>query len=235
MKSLSLQKRSAINDEMGFIIKIIERYYSDQAFKDSFGIIGGMTVNLLYAVFRAITGIIYSSIWFITVAVYYFILAFMKAYLAIKIRKKSKDYDYELNCYRKTAVFLFLLNVSMGGMIYLTVRTNSGFSYPGYIIYVSAIYTFYTFGVSVYNMVKQRKSKSPIISASKIINFVSAVMSVLTLQTAMIASFSNNDENFRRLMNTITGGCVYAIVIATAIMMLVHSKKGDRVCEQVGE
>ena len=123
----------------------------------------------------------------------------------------------------------------MVGMIYLTVRTNSGFPYPGYIIYVSAIYTFYTFGVSVYNMVKQRKSKSTIISASKIINFVSAVMSVLALQNAMIASFSNNDESFRRLMNTITGGRVYAIVIATAIMMLVHSKKGDRVCEQVGE
>ena len=235
MKLSSLQKKSAINDEMNCVLKIINRYYSYKAFKDSFGIIGGMTVNLLYAVFRTITGIIYSSIWFVSIAIYYYILTFMKAYLAVKIRKKSKNFDYELNCYRKTAVFLFILNVSMGGMIYLTVRTNSGFSYPGYIIYVSAIYTFYTFGVSVYNMVKQRKSKSQIISASKIINFVSAVMSVLALQTAMISSFSNNDENFRRLMNTITGRCVYAIVIATAIIMLIHSKKGDRICEQVGE
>ena len=72
----------------------------------------------------------------------------------------------------------------MGGMIVLMVRTNSGFSYPGYIIYLSALYTFYAMAVSVINLVKFRRLGSPILSAAKVLNLVSAMMSVLGLQTA---------------------------------------------------
>lgn len=49
----------------------------------------------------------------------------------------------------------------VGGMIVLMVRTNSGFTYPGYIIYLSALYTFYTMITVVVNVVKFRKSGSP--------------------------------------------------------------------------
>lgn len=81
---------------------------------------------------------------------------------------------YEYGCYRRIAWFLFLLNIPMGGMILLMVKTNSGFSYPGYIIYLSALYTFYTMGMSINNLVKYRKLGSPILSAAKVLNFVSA-------------------------------------------------------------
>lgn len=120
---------------------------------------------------------------------------------------------------------LFLLNIPMGGMIVLMVRTNSGFSYPGYIIYLSALYTFYTMTVSVINLFKYRGLGSPILSASKVLNFVSAMMSILGLQTAMISRFSENGESYRKMMNAITGGFVYAIVILIAVYMLLHSRK----------
>ena len=69
----------------------------------------------------------------------------------------------------------------MGGMILPTVRTNSGFSYPGSIIYLSALYTFYTLAVAVVNLVKFRRLGSPILSAAKVLNLISAMMSILGL------------------------------------------------------
>lgn len=36
------------------------------------------------------------------------------------------------------------------------------------------------------------------------------------LQTAMISRFSENGEAYRKMMNTITGGFVYGIVIVIA-------------------
>ena len=104
------------------------------------------------------------------------------------------------------------------------VQTNSGYSYPGYIIYVSAIYTFYTMIVSIINLVKFRKFGNPILSAAKVLNFISAMMSILGLQTAMISHFLKN----RKMMNMITGGCVYGIVILIAVYMLLHSRKIKR-------
>ncbi len=44
----------------------------------------------------------------------------------------------------------------MGGMILPTVRTNSGFSYPGHILYVSTLSAFYAFIQSIRGLVRFR-------------------------------------------------------------------------------
>ncbi len=75
----------------------------------------------------------------------------------------------------------------MGGMIILMVRTNSGFTYPNYFIYLSALYTFYIAIILIINIIKFSKIGNSILYASKFLNFISALMSVLALQTAMIA------------------------------------------------
>ena len=50
------------------------------------------------------------------------------------------------------------------------------------------------------------------------------MMSILGLQTAMIARFSAHGEGYRRMMNDITGGFVYGIVVLIAVYMLFHSR-----------
>ena len=109
--------------------------------------------------------------------------------LSEKKRKKEK-----YRCYRKTALLLFLLNIPIGGMIVLMVRTNSGFTYPGYIIYLSALYTFYTLILSIINLVKFHELGDLILSVAKVLNFISAMMSVLGLQTAMISRFLKTEK-----------------------------------------
>ena len=73
-----------------------------------------------------------------------------------------------MQCYRNIGYGLFLLNIPMGGMIILMIKTNAGYSYPGYIIYLSALYTFYTVIVAVINLVKFHKTGNLILSANKI-------------------------------------------------------------------
>ena len=204
-------------------VEIMNRYLADMAFRGNLSIYQGMTVNFLYAIFRAVTGIRYASAWFISMAVYYLILGIIRAYLIVCY--KERHVTDENICYRNTAWFLFLLNVPMGGMIILMIRTNSGFSYPGYVIYLSALYTFYTLIIAVRNLVKFRRVGSPILSAAKVLNLIDAMMSILGLQTAMISQFSMNGEGYRKMMNTITGGFVYGIVLAIAIYMLLYSRK----------
>lgn len=203
--------------------KIIGRYLNDLAFRGSVSIYQGVAVNFFYVVFRIATGIRYASIWFISMAVYYLVLGGLRVYLIFCYRRRSPK--LERRCYHTTAWLLFLLNIPMGGMIVLMVRTNSGFSYPGYIIYLSALYTFYTMVTSILNLAKFRKLGSPILSAAKVLNFIAAMMSLLGLQTAMISRFSENGESYRKMMNTITGGFVYSIVILIAVIMLLHNIK----------
>ncbi len=199
------------------------RYINDLAFRGSVSIYQGMTVNFLYVLFRIVVGIRYTSMWFISMAVYYLVLAVLRLSPILSYRQKV-NID-ELRCYRRTAWLIFLLNIPMGGMITLMVLTNSGYSYPGYVIYLSAMYTFYTMVTSVINLVRFRRLGSPILSAAKVLNFIAALMSILGLQTAMIAQFSVESDSFRKTMNAITGGVIWLCVILTAVYMLRRSRK----------
>ena len=199
------------------------KYIGDLAFRGSVSIYQGMMVNFFYVVFRIFVGIRYASVWFLTIAIYYLLLGIMRLSLALSYR--NRNMKSELRCYRRTAWLLFLLNIPMGGMIVLMVLTDSGYSYPGYVIYLSSLYTFYTIILAIVNLVTFRKLGSPILSAAKVLSFVAALMSLLGLQTAMISQFSTEGEAFRRRMNAITGGGVWFSVILIAVYMLLRSRK----------
>ena len=198
------------------------KYIGDLAFRGSVSIYQGMMVNFFYVVFRLLVGIRYASVWFLTIAIYYLLLGIM--WLSLTLSYRNRNMKSELRCYRRTAWLLFLLNIPMGGMIVLMVLTDSGYSYPGYVIYLSALYTFYTIILAVVNLVTFRKLGSPILSAAKVLSFVAALMSLLGLQTAMISQFSTEGEAFRRRMNAITGGAVWFSVILIAVYMLLRSR-----------
>lgn len=201
------------------------RYCSDLAFRGTLSIYEGMIINFLYAIFRVITGICYGSVWFLSMAAYHLVLGGMREYLAVAYRRKERmGASYQSKCYRKTAGLLLLLNIPMGGMIFLVIQENSAYQYPGYIIYLSVMYTFYTIVLAIINLFKYRKLGSPILSAAKILNFVSAMMSVFGLQTAMIAHFSTEGETFRKLMNTITGSFVYGSHFNCAVYIVFRIK-----------
>lgn len=205
-----------------------ESYINNIAFRVRVGVWQGMAADFLYVIFRIVTGIRYSSVWFISMAVYHFSLGVIRAYLIFGCCNGNTA--AELKCYRRTAWSLFLLNIPMSGMVVLMIMTDSGYFYPGYIIYLSALYAFYKLILSVVNVVKFRRVGNPVLSAAKVLNFISAMMSILGLQTAMIARFSVSGENYRRIMNTLTGGAVCVTVIVIAVYMLLHSRKiGKRV------
>ena len=208
-------------------IKIVQRYLNDFSFRGTMNIYQGLIVNLFYTLFRLVIGIYYMLPWFISMGIYYLVLSIMKIYLIVCYKRNGN----QMQCYRNIGYGLFLLNIPMGGMIILMIKTNAGYSYPGYIIYLSALYTFYTVIVAMINVVKFHKTGNLILSASKIINFVCTLMSILALQTAMISRFSSHGNSYRQMMNTITGGIVYILVILVAFYMIIHSKKGMKTYE----
>ena len=81
---------------------------------------------------------------------------------------------------------------------------------------------------SIVDLVRSRRLGSPLLSAARAINFVAATMSVLGLQTAMLARFSQDGEAFRRTMNAITGAAVWSGAILTGAAMLRRSFREER-------
>lgn len=61
-------------------------------------------------------------------------------------------------------------------------------------------------------------------SAAKVINMSTALVSIFSLETAMLAEFGKeNDEQFRLIMTSLTGAGVSLIVIGMAVFMIIKS------------
>lgn len=210
--------------------KIGRLFLNDIAFKGMISIYQGLVINTLYALFRGITACIFSSVWFGAISAYYLFLAVIRLFLVLYVRrlKYYKDSSkeqmlFEYKGYRICGFLMLLLNAAMAGMAVLMIRDNLHYEYPGYVIYLSAMYTFYSAITATINIFKFKKLKSPILSASKAITFTGAAMSVMALQTAMISRFGEGDTQFQQTANTITGTIVCAGSVIIAAYMILRS------------
>lgn len=91
-------------------------------------------------------------------------------------------------------------------LIYVMFKLSTGIYYKSWWFITFAIY-------------------NPIIASSKCINLTVAMISMISLEVAMIYQFGDNDSSFKVLMTFCTGFGVYAINSFMAIYMIVKANK----------
>ena len=202
------------------------RYLSEPLLRAKISLYAGLTINVLYAVFKFLAGMYYRSFWIGAIAVYYVILSIIRFGLVKRERKLSKQEPskekrlHELKSYRFCGYLMLLLHVAVAGLVIQMIWQNKSYSYPGFLIYAFAAYAFYCFGIAIKNMVKYRNLEHPLLAAAKMISFACALTSILAMQTAMLTQFGNGQENFARLMNSLTGGAVCMMVFILSLRMI---------------
>lgn len=207
----------------------ISRYFEDIPFKLRASLYSSFAINLLYAGVNAFSGIYYRSPWFGSLAAYYIFLSVMR-FLLVRYAHKhgfGENKAAEWKRYRLCGAILAMMNVALTGVVVLVLHQNSGFEYAGFLIYVMAMYTFYITIMAVVNVVRYRKYNSPIMSAARVVNLVAAMVSMLSLETAMLTQFDagNTSPYFRKIMTGSTGGAVCAMVVGMGVYMIVRSTR----------
>lgn len=207
------------------------RYLNDITFRGTASIYQGLAANFAYAVFRAVTAIQYHSIWFGAISWYYILLSAIRLTLAWSRHKaagckeEKKRLEEEYKGYRLCGYLMVVLNLGMAAMTVQMIWYDQHYEYPGFIIYVSAAYTFYGVITAGIQLFRRRRLQSPILSAAKAVSFAGALMSVLALQTAMLTTFGTDNIRFRQTTNMLTGSIVCMTVVGMAIFMIMHAGK----------
>lgn len=201
--------------------KYTNRLLTDKDLKNNINLFSGTIFNMLYGLFKFIIGLIYTSLWSGATGGYYLILGMMKLSLTKHVIKKSDEEKQKIQ-YRNTGILMFLLNTAMVVMIILMLRHNQSVEYPGFIIFAQAAYTFYILTFAIINAIKYRHNHKPLISASKAINLVGAIMSMFILQIAMVNEFGNMND--MKILNILSGAVTSMSTIGVAIYMLINSR-----------
>ena len=191
-------------------------------------LLGSMAFNAFYALFQLGLGIYNHSVWFYALAGYYFLLAFLRVFMlnhTLKFKPGEKEFR-ELLIYRMCGIGLVITNLALVIIIAYVTAFSKATVHHMIITIALAAFSFTAITVAIVNIVKYRKYNSPVWSASKALSFVAALVSMLTLEDAMLATFGQAEgEGFRQLMGGLTGAGVTAIVLAIAIYMIIGSTK----------
>jgi len=192
----------------------------------------GTLINLGYALFKLATGIWFRSFWFGAVAVYYMVLCLIRFLLVHNDRKTRameggrEQLVQQWKSYRLCGWLLLVLNAAISGMVFQMIWENQSYSYPGFVIYASAAYTFYRLTMSIIRAVKSRKGDQPVFAAARALDLCVALMAIFALQTALLDAFGGDLSQWARLVfNTFTGGSVCLAVVCIALYMILRSGK----------
>ena len=191
-----------------------ERFLADYTFRTILTTLPAFLINVAYTVYNGVIGIMNQSVWFITMAVYYSLLGIMR-YRAVSTGRKISRLDdreqirkKELSVIKTDGILLLVLNLALSGVVLLTIAQDTAKRYSEIMVISIAAYTFYKITMAVVNMVKVRKTKSPILITIRNIGAADALVSMLTLQAAMFASFQDkNSLNTNQINGAVTAGC----------------------------
>ena len=207
------------------------RYMTDKVFRTEISLYLSLIISLLYVGINLWSWHVSRSWWFVVLAVYYVIMAVMRFLLVryVRIHEIGTSILGEWKRSRICACILLLINLSLSGAVLMILYRNRGYDYPGVMIYVMALYTFYSTTHAVVDIVKYRKLGSPIMSTAKIVSLSAALVSMLNLETAMFAQFgANMAQQDQNLMIILTGAGISVTVVTLSVILIVRATKEIR-------
>ena len=207
------------------------RFMTDRVFRTNISLSVSFVISMLYVGLNVWSWHILRSYWFMVLAVYYVIMAVMRYLLVryVRIQKIGTSILGEWKRSRVCAYILLLINLSLSGAVLMILYQSKGYDYPGIMIYVMALYTFYSTIHAIVDIVKYRKLGSPVMSTAKIVSLSGALVSMLNLETAMFAQFGTDmsPEN-QRIFIILTGAGVSITVVTLSVILIVNANKEIR-------
>lgn len=208
--------------------KFLKKWFSDVHLRVNVSLYGTLIWNIAFAIFQLGLGFYHKSFWFYSMFAYYVLLGVMRFSLFKHTRKYkvNEQTDIELKKYIICGWLLLFMNLALSVIVFFMVYWNKTFYHHMITTIAMAAYTFLTFAFAIVNLVKYRKYKSPVYSASKSISLIAGTVSMLTLESTMLTTFGTTENPlFNQIILSATGVSVIAFAITMAIIMIMKGNK----------
>ena len=209
--------------------KYARKWQDDTRLRVNASLYGSLAWNALYGIFQLWLGFYHHTFWFYSLGAYYICLGVMRFFLLLHTRKYApgEKMQAELVKYRACGIVFLLMNLALALIVFFMVYWNRTFEHHMITAIAMAAYTFTAFTVAIVNVVRYKKYNSPVFSASKAISFAAACVSMLTLTSTLLTTFSDGSMGMveQKLMLGSVGFAVSGVVVAMAIRMIVKGTK----------
>lgn len=211
---------------------VTDKMISDIRYRTTIFALISLSINIAFAAYNCFLGVRAASAWFVTMCFYYLLLGFMRFH-AVLFSKKYTDLQEtnqkkECLLMKRVGITLLFLPIALSGTVILTIKQHHVKSYDTIVMLTIATYTFYKITVAVIGLMKVRKQPSPLLLSIRNISIADATMSVLPMQSSMIASFDRNAGMDFHLSTVLTGSGICLIFLWLGITMIINSRRKNK-------
>lgn len=187
--------------------------------------------NVGYTLFLCVMAIRLLSSWYGSLAIYYILLTLTRGGMLIQTAKDAethKDDLYALHLanvgtYMYCGVMMIALAAAFSVSVVQVVAVGAGYRVPIWGIWTFAGFAICRLGVAIFNFVKASKYDDLAARSAKYINLTTALVSLLSLQTAFMTVFSSSLN--QSIVNGLMGAVVFFVILTLGIYMVAHAGK----------
>ena len=183
--------------------------------------------TLAFVVFNAVAGVLYRSLWYGSLAVYYIFLIAMKVLLVVFAKYVAKKYSADVDkliyeqwrIYLINGVLLLVLDLALTASTVQMATMAKPTKTHMIIAIATAAYAFFKIITSIVNAIRNRKTNDVLLQVIRNINLVSATVSMLALTSTMISTFGDF-ASMRTLLACVSVGVSVAIISLSILMII---------------
>lgn len=200
------------------------RLMTDRVFRAMAFSFVSLVFSALFAVMNGVVAVVYLSPWYGVMSAYWFSLCVVRIVVTVSARVAGRSEDPEragLRVYLGSGIALIVLEIAVTAAVTLRVMSHAPSAGNEITAIASAAYTFVKFAMAIINLVKARKLRDPVLAALRVIGMTDALMSLLALETTMLAVFGGDGDLIA--LTAVLGFCVCAVTLAMGITATVRA------------
>lgn len=212
--------------------QIAERRKKDYNFKTLTNAAASFFVTALFALYNGFLGIYYSSVWNGCICVYYILLAVTRGMIPIT-EKKNLSRAEKADAYRKrtfkiTSVVILMMNLALVIPISLMVLNSRPVNMGLIPAIAMAAYTTYKVVIASINIKRMKRSSNILVRELRTINFIDALVSVLTLQNTLIIVNRTEESGDMFVLTAVSSAVIYLVILALSVWRIFKENNNSK-------
>ena len=188
-----------------------------------------MITALLFALFNGLIGIISDAPWNLYISIYYVLLIIVRMETLIFEKKAYKDHNNEIRkkAYIASFCILMVLNIALIGPIVLMIKNLRPGNIGMILSIAMAAYSFTSITIAIINAKKSIKHDNLLVKQNRIIDLISALVSILILQHTLIVVNGDYTQDLV-IMSVFTSAAIWAFIVFITIFSFIKNIKDNK-------
>ena len=204
----------------------IYKWKSDFDFKTFINSLGSMLVSGVFGLYNGFLGIRHASPWHSSIFIYYLLLTVIRFILINSERKAGKGEKAVDSGHVRLHLFSSVLLLVQTVSLILPIRMMTVFDKPVKIGLIPSIamaaYTTYKISMASVNFRRKNASENRSVKILRSINFMDALLSVITLQNTLIMVNNEGSPQSMLPLTAATSGLIWIGMMTVAVHLLIR-------------